>query len=149
MINQSDQPNQFALLSHILISIEITNSEWSVWYERFCMFLCFSFEVSGFTPQIALAAGTKLVSLIIHSLFYNGVVDLICWLDLWHKISLQFVSLYHFYACFITIFTEYFPVHSLLLVSVLYITVVTMTRFIPPTPCGGGLDYLHRSPCES
>lgn len=40
-------------------------------------------------------------------------VDLLCGLDLWHKVSPSSVSQFNVCACFITIFTVYFPVFTL------------------------------------
>jgi hypothetical protein len=55
---------------------------------------------------------------------YMGVMDLICWMDMWNKLLPQFVC-----ACFFTIFIAYFHVNSLRfsLISVVYTAVVNMT----------------------
>jgi hypothetical protein len=57
--------------------------------------------------------------------------------------------MFHFYACFIKMFTASFPVTSIrfTVVSGVYIPVVHMVFAV--IPCGDVIEYLHRSPCES
>jgi hypothetical protein len=75
------------------ISREVTNSRYQYDVsDSSKLFICLSLEFSVFTPQLELAVGPLLVSLIFHSLSYTDVMELGCWIDLWDKFSLPSVS---------------------------------------------------------